>query len=64
MATGLSPEMRRRLRKTRRLTRRRRSREKLLHPILEKRKISDLIEVLKKSDHDLTEGKEPMQLER
>ena len=32
-------------------------RERLLHPILEKRKISDLIEVLKESHHDFTEGK-------
>ena len=57
MATALSSEVRRRLRETKRLTRRTRSRDKLLRLILEKKTISDLIEVLKKSHHDLTEGK-------
>ena len=57
MATVLSPEVRRRLRETRRLTRKTRSRDKHQRLILEKKTISDLREVLKKSHHDLTEGK-------
>ena len=55
--TALSPEVRRRLRETRRLTRKTRSRDKLLRLILEKKTISALREVLKKSHHDLTERK-------
>ena len=57
MATVLSPEVRRRLRETRRLTRKTRSRDKHLRLILEKKTISDLREVLKTFHHDLTEGK-------
>ena len=57
MATGLSPEMRRRSRKTRRLTRRTRWQEKLLYLTLEEKTISDLIEVLKKPHYDSTKGK-------